>query len=163
MIENPIELSIDSLLQESLVFHDLLASDREELLTKMCEEAKKQGLVKEGYLEAVLEREGRYPTGLETNIIRVAVPHAIDKTHVNRSAIIVAKLKRPVIFKEMGEGVLDVPAEMVFLLAMNAPKAQLKVLQKIVGLFTKEKALNSLKEAASPSEIIQAIKDNIDD
>ncbi|MDR0621224.1 MAG: PTS sugar transporter subunit IIA [Deltaproteobacteria bacterium] len=163
MTESPVELDIDSLLDESLVFCDISAADRTDLLTRLCHEAHNRGLVTEGYLEAVLDREKQYPTGLETNIIRVAVPHALDKSHVLRSAILVAKLKEPVLFKEMGEGEIDVPAEIVFLLAMNGPKVQLKILQKIVGLFTKEKALRALKLASTPSEIVRGIKENLDD
>ena len=163
MTQSPTELDVDSLFDESLVFCDLAASDQTELLTHMCEVALSRGLVKEGYLEAVLEREKQYPTGLETKIIKVAVPHAMDKSQVIQPAILVAKLKTPVLFKEMGEGLVDVPAEMVFLLAMNGQKNQLKTLQKIVGLFTKEEALTVLKLASTPAEIIRCIKENLDD
>ncbi|MDR0620421.1 MAG: PTS sugar transporter subunit IIA [Deltaproteobacteria bacterium] len=160
--ESSVALDIDRFLDEGLVFCDLKAADQTELLTLMCAEAQRRGLVMEGYLEAVLDREKQYPTGLETKVIKVAVPHAMDKSKVIRPAIVVAKLNSPVNFKEMGEGLVDVPAEMVFLLAMTGPKDQLTALQKLVGLFTKDAALIALKEAATPTAIVQAIKDHLD-
>ena len=155
-------LQIDDLLDESLVFCDLRARDMEDLLTQMTDVARERGYVKDSYLEAVLERERLYPTGLPTQVMKVALPHTTDKSHVINSAILVAKLREPVNFKEMGEGETDVPAEMVFMLAVNGPKDQLTILQKVVGMFIKEEALRALKAAETPADIVRCIKANLD-
>lgn len=157
------ELRIDDLLDASLVFCDVYAENKEDLLRKLCSAALDRGYIKESYYAAVIERENEYPTGLNTNIIKVALPHTVDKSHVLKPAIVAAKLRQPVIFKEMGEGEADIPVEIVFMLAVNAQKDQLTILHKIVGLFIKEKVLRELKQASDPAAIVKCIKENLED
>lgn len=153
--------SADDLLHENLVMIDVEADCMENLLTQMCTYAQSLGFVKDSYLQAVLDREELYPTGLPTKIIKVALPHATDKSHVVKPGIFIAKLVHPVVFKEMGDGVNDIDVEMAFLLAVNGEKEQLAVLQDIVGMFTKDEALQTLKEACTKKQIIDIIKANI--
>ena len=155
--------SVDDLLSEDLVMLNVEVDSMEKLMTRMCNLAKEKGYVKDSYLEAVLERERLYPTGLPTEIIKVALPHSTDRSLVLKSGIFIAKLKNPVAFKEMGEGERDVPVNMVFMLAVNGDKEQLTVLQSIVGMFTKHEALYALKNAVTSSEIIEALKTHLDD
>lgn len=150
--------SVEDLLDEDLVLLDVEADNMEQLLKLMCDSAKAKSYVKDSYLEAVLERERLYPTGLPTEIIKVALPHTMDRSHVLKSGIFIAKLKRPVAFKEMGDGEREVPVDIAFMLAINGDKEQLTVLQNIVGLFTKHEVLDALKNANTPYEIIQALK-----
>lgn len=155
------ELHIDDLLHKRLVFCDVEATDQQDLLTRLCGEAHAQGFIKNSYLEAVLERERTYPTGLPTNIMKVAVPHTMDKSHVLRSAIVIARLKKPVAFKEMGNGERDVPVEMVFMLAVNGTHEQLNILQNVVGLFSREDVMAELKDALTPDAIIDCVRKHV--
>jgi len=153
--------SVDDLLNEDLVMLNVEADSIEQLMTLMCDSARKKGYVKDSYLEAVLEREKLYPTGLPTEIIKVALPHSTDRSQVLKSGIFIARLKNPVAFKEMGDGERDVLVEMVFMLAVNGDKEQLTVLQDIVGMFTKREALTALKSAKTPKEVIAALKTHL--
>lgn len=152
------ELHIDDLLHEKLIFCEMEATDQRDLLDRLCAKAQALGFIKDSYLEAVLEREKAYPTGLPTNIMKVAVPHTVDKSHVLRSAIVVAKLKNPVAFKEMGDGERDVPVEVVFMLMINGTHEQLNILQNVVGLFSREDAMTDLKNASTPAAIMACIR-----
>lgn len=156
-------LKIDNLLNPDLVFMDVEAEDAESLLRRMAEEARVRGFVKEGYADAVLERERLYPTALPTEILKVAVPHSMDRDQVITPVIVVATLKHPVNFKEMGEGVRDVPVDVVFLLAVCGPKDQLTILQKIIGLFSDREAMNDLKAAGSREKLIGALKAHLNE
>lgn len=149
-------------MREDFVLVDVSADSMEELMGMLCSYAQKKGYVKESYLEAVLERESLYPTGLPTEVLKVALPHTTDKDHVIQSGIFIAKLKKPVLFKEMGDGVKDVPVEMVFMLSVNGTSDQLVALKGIVGMFTKPEAQIALKDAQTPAEIIAAIKTHLD-
>ena len=151
-------LKIDDLIDEELVFLDEEADDAETLLRTLAGRALEKGYVKEGYAEAVLERERLYPTALPTEVLKVAVPHAMERDLVVRPVIVVATLKHPVNFKEMGEGVKDVPVDVVFLLAVCGSKDQLTILQKIVGMFSDASAMTDVKNAASRQDLITAIK-----
>ena len=63
------------LLKEKLIFIDVEAKDREEAIGKMAKELYKKGYVKESYINAILDREKVFPTGLPTEEVGVAIPH----------------------------------------------------------------------------------------
>ena len=48
------------------------------------------------------------------------------------------------------------------MLAVNGPKDQLTVLQKVVGLFSNAAAMKSIKDASTEQEMIDALKANLD-
>jgi PTS system galactitol-specific IIA component len=75
--------------------------------------------------------------------------------HVIRPALAVGVLKEPVEFQEMGSPENTIQAEIIFLLAMTDPQAQLSLLQKLVQLFQTEGLLLAVKKAKSPEEIVQ--------
>ena len=157
------ELNIDQLLHIDMVFLDVEAENKEDLLTQLVDKAYSKGYVKDTFLDAVLERENLYPTALPTSILKVAVPHAIDRSLIIKPVILLAKLKHPVVFKEMGEGVKDIAVDIVFLLAVNGPRDQLCILQKVVGMFSNVNAMQAIKEAHTKKDLIDAVKSNLDD
>ena len=135
---------IQDLLTEELVFLDVEADSDEGLIRTLAAEAERLGYVKAGWADAVIRRERIYPTGLPTEVMKVAVPHAMERDQVNTPVIIVATLKRPVNFKEMGDGEQDVPVDVVFMLAVCGDKAQLTILQSVVGMFSDAGAMISV-------------------
>ncbi|MCL2006868.1 MAG: PTS sugar transporter subunit IIA [Treponema sp.] len=145
------------LLNEDCVMMNVRAENKEDLLAKICEYACKKGYVEDGYLTALLERENEFPTGLPTEIIKVAVPHAIDNSRVIKSGIFIARLAEPIAFKEMGDGENDVMAEIIFLLVIKSGEDQGAVLKSIMGMFADTNALSALKPAETPREIIEVI------
>lgn len=64
-----------SLLKPELVFFDFEAADRLDFFKKLGKKLKEGGYVKDSWLDAILEREKNYPTGLECASISVALPH----------------------------------------------------------------------------------------
>ena len=152
------EFRIEDLLDENLIFMNEEAPDYETLLHNLSDKLEEKGYVKEGYADAVIRREQIYPTGLPTNIMKVAVPHAIERDYVLEPRVLVATLKEPVAFKEMGDGVRDVMVDIVFLLAVCGSNDQLTILQKIVGLFSESDAMAELKQASTTSELYKVLK-----
>src|SRR5271169_503169 len=53
------------------------------------------GFVKETYVQAVIDREQIYPTGLQTSELGFAIPHT-NTEHVSRPAVAIATLEQPV-------------------------------------------------------------------
>ena len=154
---------IEDLLDETLIFMNVEAPDYETLLHDLSGKLQEKGYVKDGYADAVIRREKLYPTGLPTNIMKVAVPHAIERDYVLEPRVLVATLKEPVAFKEMGDGVRDVMVNIVFLLAVCGSNDQLTILQKIVGLFSENNAMAELKQAATTSELYQILTHYLSD
>jgi PTS system galactitol-specific IIA component len=96
------EYKIEDLLFEELILMDQEASDYEDLITQIGELAFEKGYVDKEFSKAVIDREKLYPTGLPPTKVTVAIPHAMVRDNVKKSAIIISKLKKPVLFKEMG-------------------------------------------------------------
>jgi len=151
----PDELKLEEYkLDPSLVLLSLAAQNKEEAITKLSNLLLEQGYVKDSFVQAVLEREKVFATGLPTVNVKVAIPHT-DVEHVIRPALAVGILKEPVEFQEMGSPENTIQAEIIFLLAMTDPQAQLSLLQKLVQLFQTEGLLLAVKKAKSPEEVVQ--------
>ena len=134
---------MESMLHEDLIYMDYPSKDREILLEELSEIMKEKGYVKESYQRAILEREQKYPTGLNTPGIPLAMPHA-EAEHVNKPAILVARFTEPVTFKEMGNSGNDVQAKFVFMLAVSDPEGHLATLSKFMSIFSQEEKLKAL-------------------
>lgn len=90
------------------------------------------GYVKSGYYDALVSREQKFPTGIESKI-NLAIPHA-DPQEVNKSTFVIVTLAEPLQFASMvePEKKLDVP--LVILLVLNDGKDQIAFLQRITDL-----------------------------
>lgn len=149
-----------TLFSNDLIFFDIDADDSTTLLKQMSKKLVEKGYVKNSFVQAVIEREKKYPTGLPTLGVRVALPHT-DSKHVIKSRIAIANLKKPVVFKEMGNGIRNVSVELVFMLAIHHPKEQIEVLKKLMNIFSKYEVLLSIKEAKDASEVINILEKQI--
>ncbi len=150
---------ITNLLFEELITFDLEANTYEEVIKKIGNDAHKKGYVKSGFANAVLKREKLYPTALPTNVLKVAIPHPIERDTVEKSAIIVTKLKHPVDFVLMGSENELVPVEIVFTLAVNGGQHQLHILQDLVSMFSDEGAMEKIKSANSAPQMMHTLID----
>jgi PTS system galactitol-specific IIA component len=110
------------------------------------------------FADDVWEREKTFPTGLPTQPLAVAIPHA-DPDYVNKSAVCVGVLISPVKFSQMGTDgstVLDVP--IIFLLAIKEKEKQVEMIQQLMTLIQSPELLDSLSRAQSASEAMGLIK-----
>ncbi|SFV41378.1 PTS sugar transporter subunit IIA [Ligilactobacillus acidipiscis] len=146
----------NNLLQEELIFLDVTARDQFELLQKLSQELFKRGYAKDSFAAGIIQREKKFPTGLDTGTVKVALPHT-DAKHVIKPAILVASLKQSVDFMAMGTNDQRMPVSLVFMLAIAEPKVQLATLSKLMGIFTEHEILNEIQTANSAPEIYQKL------
>lgn len=133
------------------------SKDAKDVIAKLSALLEKTGSVKPSFYEAVLEREKSMPTGLELDgEIHAAIPHA-DVEHVINPSVAMAVLRQPVIFKCMVEPEKDLNVGLVFLLAMNEPKKQVEMLQKVAALLQNSQLIQSLSLAKSSKEVMDLI------
>lgn len=118
-------------IKKDLVFLDLDFLNQKETIKFLADKLLEKGLVKESFLEGVLEREKKFPTGLFLEKHNVAIPHC-DTCHVNESAIVVARLKNEINFKYMADPSKDVKVKLVIMLAIKDPKSQVPVLSDLM-------------------------------
>lgn len=118
------------------------------------------GYVKESYIDAIIEREKNFPTGLPTGENGVAIPHT-DVCHVIRPMIAVGILKKPVLFKNMGDHNQEVPVKIVFMLAMNNCDNQVKLLSAFMGNLQDQNLLDGLANAENAQCVAALMKGKI--
>lgn len=149
----------NDLMFEDLIFLKVSAKSKEELINNLSAILVDKGFVHSGFSNAVLEREEEFPTGLPTNILKVAIPHAIDTSFVVKPSIVIARLEQPITFGEMGSYENTVDVDMVLLLAVKGDKSQLEILQRLIGVFCEEDQMTQLKAANSSKELYNLFRE----
>ncbi len=138
--------------KRELVMYGVEVVDAQDAIRKVGARLYECGYVRDTYVDAVAEREVGYPTGLQLTLMGVAMPHTTG-SHVITPAVCIAKPTKPITFKHMGEPELEVQAEMIFMMAIKDPNAQLETLQKMMGVFTNEEAMKMFKAASNEEEL----------
>ncbi len=141
---------------EELVFLDVEASSTEDLFTSIVPEFENMGYVNDEYLEALLEREKVFPTGLPTVPYCVAIPHT-DSKYVLKSGIGVVKPKETIRFKEMGSVDGEVDAKYVFFLIIENGSDHIESLQTLINFVMDDSNMKALDEAFTKEEIAKII------
>ena len=148
----------DILISPELVVLGLEADTDMEAIDKLATHLYNQGIVKESYIPAVKQREVDFCTGLAFEAMGVALPHT-DSIHVNQQAIAIGVLKKPVTFHHMGmPDDVDVDVELMFMLAIQKPDAQITFLGKMMEVFQLDGCLEQVKNAATAEEAAAAFK-----
>lgn len=144
------------LLTPELVFFDFEAADRLDFFRRLSEELMSRGYVKETWLDAILEREKDYPTGLECPGVSVALPH-VDPAHLIKPYIAIIKPAKPIEFDGMaGTGLVN--AQLIVNLGIMAhEESQVAVLQAFLGIFIDEAASAEIMSQNTPEGMVDAV------
>ncbi len=138
--------------KESLIIPKLTARTNFEAIEILARLLYERGYVLETFVEAVLERERVFATGLPTPEIQVAIPHA-DIEHVIHQAIAVGVLDEPVEFREMGNPDRTVNVRIICMLAVKKSETLVSLLQNLMGIFQNAEILHSIIEATDAAQI----------
>lgn len=142
---------------EDLILIDVEAQDAEDLIRQVGARLYEGGYVKDTYIDAVAAREKVFPTGLILKDIQIAMPHTAGE-HVNTPAVCIARLAHPVEFGHMGDPDTRVAAELIFMMAIKDPDAQVETLQNVMGVFTNEEAVNAMKQAEDTHTLFEVAR-----
>jgi len=120
--------------------------DRWALLRRAASILVKKGYVSPAYLEALIEREKRYPTGLRINdTLSVALPHA-HVMYTIKPVVFVILLKNPVRFNRMGSPNESVYVNALMIVALKDLDRSAKILRKIGDLLAKDSFSKAVQE-----------------
>ena len=145
------------LLEPDAVCLNIGAIDATEVISTLGGLLLETGYVKDSFIGAALKREKELPTGLPLGgEINAAIPHT-DVEHVKRPGLAMATLQNPVIFQNMVSKDEAVQVRLVFLLALDQPKAQVEMLQEIAGVLQDEAVILKLIAAQSFADVKQAL------
>lgn len=131
------------MIHQDLIFLDVEAADKREVISVLADKLLEAGMVRETYKQAVLDREETYPTGLPLDGCNIAMPHTFAE-HVISPVIAVARLKTPVDFLEMGTKDVHLPVSLVLMMAISNPQEQVGLLRRILRLFTDGEVLEQV-------------------
>ena len=145
-------------LNENLIMPDLKAGSSDEVFQQLGGLLVSEGYCKSSYVQALIEREKDFPTGINMGNIGIAIPHT-DKEHVIKGAVAIGVLKEPVHFYQVGTNDENVEAKLIFMLAVKDPKEHLVFLQRILMVLQDQEVLKQLIETKNKQEIINIIKE----
>lgn len=145
-----------SLLKPELIFFDFEASDRLDFFTRLSQVLQEERYVKETWLEAILEREKSFPTGLACEAVSVALPH-VDPEHITKPYIAIIKPHTPISFDGMADTGL-VEAELIVNLGLQAhAEDQVAALQAFLNIFIDDAASAQILSQTTPESMIKTI------
>lgn len=148
----------DLLVKSAIILH-LPAKNAKEVVLALGNRLQQAGYVKDTFVQAALIREQSMPTGLPLmGNANAAIPHT-DIEHVIKPGVALATLTEPVIFQNMANPEEPVKVKIVFLLALDQPKAQIEMLQEIASVLQNPDLIQKLIEANQPDEIIEILQD----
>ncbi len=148
------QLKLTDLLSDKHILLNCQAEEARQVIDQLTALLVSTGHVDPAYAGDVWRREQRYPTGLPTQPVAVAIPHA-DPDHVHRSALAVAVLRSPVPFGQMGgDGSQQLAVRVVFLLAVKERTKQVEMISKLVGLIQSPALLQGLLEVESAQQAL---------
>ncbi|MEX2784892.1 PTS sugar transporter subunit IIA [Streptococcus sp. H49] len=117
--------------------------------------------IKSEYIQACIDREMDFPTGLSlADGQGVAMPHG-DSSFVNEDSISVVRLSNPITFGLMEDKKQKVKVALVFNLALSSGEQHIKVLKKVIALFQDESFMKK-SLADSHKNIAREIKERLD-
>lgn len=150
-------MNITDLLNPQAVVLHMEAADSTEVIQKLGDRLRELGFVKDDFVEATLAREASMPTGLPLGgSVNAAIPH-VDIAYVNRPALALATLKKPVIFRNMVEPEQEVPVQLVIMLALEQPKSQIEMLQQVALILQRPDVVDRLMAATTLEEVFEVL------
>lgn len=130
---------------ELLFLREEKITDSQQALTFLAEQLFSKGYVSKTYIQAVLDREKEFPTGLAFEDYGIAIPHA-DTEFVKNTKIAVLTLEEPVDFIQMTTSDKKVKVQLIIMLALNEAHAHVEMLQKLMTLLQDKKSVSTILE-----------------
>ncbi|MBO0454306.1 PTS sugar transporter subunit IIA [Candidatus Enterococcus murrayae] len=153
------EATLSAYVKEPLVFAQENFSSQAELFEQVAQKALDLGWVREDFLDRIRKREETFPTGIQLMNVGAAIPHT-DAECVLEEFVAVITMQESVVFHNMEDNNKQVKAQIIFVLGLNQPHAQLEMLQSLMGLLQNETVLSELLLATTETELIRTIKKN---
>jgi PTS system galactitol-specific IIA component len=117
-------------------YTELTSGTVDGVLRELGQYAIDRGYASEGYVEAILDREADFPTGLSvpTASFDIAIPHT-DPEHVTEPAVVLGLPEEPVPFRNMDDPEQTVEAGVVMLLLAQENEGYTSFLSSLADLF----------------------------
>ena len=136
-------------------------SDAASALRVLAEAAVEQGYAEPSFVDAVLDREQTFPTGLPLPL-PTAIPHA-DAAHVRRPGLAALVPRKALPFGEMGRPGATVEVRLVLMLLVTRPQEQVTVLSRLLTVLQsadlEDRLLGGLDDPSDLSDRLSQLLD----
>lgn len=152
-------MSYKDMFYEKLIHLEVEGATEGAVFEKVAAQLRDLGFVNEGYLRGITAREQKFPTGLITQHVNIALPHS-DPEYVEKPFVYIARLKNEVKVKQMGDS-QEMGVKNLFFLGIKDPKGQVGLLQAFMELFMQEEFVTRFINAQDETDIYQLFTANI--
>ena len=142
---------------EKYVLFDDTSKSQKELFEKVEVLLQKEGVVKEGFGKALLEREKNYPTGIGLNGFNIAMCHT-DPEYSLQNEVMLIKLEDSLDFVSM-ETQEFIPVNYVFILVLKDGGNHLEILQKLALIMQDKSEMEKIVNAKNKVELSEVINE----
>ncbi|SER99183.1 PTS system, galactitol-specific IIA component [Propionibacterium cyclohexanicum] len=146
------QIRLRDYLRDELILPQRELTAQQELFRFVNEVALENGYVNEQFLPKLIAREEKYPTGLELEQGAVAIPHT-DADTIVKEFVAVITTKEPIEFHRMDDPAHLVRPRLFFVLGLNRPHAQVKMLQQLAAVIQNHELVTLLEQAPTPEAI----------
>jgi len=128
-----------------------------ELFEYVSDILEEENYTEDTFFDAIREREKVFPTGLQTDMVNLAIPHT-DVLHVKRPFIFVVTLNKPIKFIQMGTFDEWVDIDKVFVLGIKEPQEQVGLLSNIMTQFRNKYFIDAFNGIVNISKMEELLK-----
>lgn len=143
-------------LNKDLIFTNIDVTNDIEILKEMGKVLLEKGYVKKSFINAIIEREKDYPTGIETNGINIAIPHA-DPAHVLIPTLALAVSKKNIKFKRIDAPDKIIMVKAVFMLVIKNEETHLELLKKLMNFVGNNNVMTKICNCNTGDQILDII------
>ncbi|HCY06810.1 MAG TPA: PTS sugar transporter subunit IIA [Erysipelotrichaceae bacterium] len=147
----------NSLICDELCELDLDVKDFNEFFDVFGKKAFDLNYIAETFVNAIKEREEKYPTALPVEPFPVAIPHS-DHIHIVKPFIAPIRLKEEIDWHEMANNDNVLKVRIVFVLGFKKEAGHVEVLQTLIENFQDEEKMNKLLNAKTKEEFLSEVK-----
>lgn len=150
-VKNETEFSIADVITEELIYLEMKAKTKEEVIRELSELLEKNGSITnvDEFLKDVFQREKEGMTGIGNGL---AIPHGKSKS-VLKTCLAVGKVSTPIKWETLD----DQPVQVIILFAVkdtDANTVHIKLLQKVAMLLAGETFIDNLIHATTKTEFM---------
>ena len=155
------QFSFHDLIKPDLVIHSLKARNREDALEAMSGILVNKGYCYPSFVQAIIERERSHPSALPMEGHKIAIPHT-DSEHIRESAILFARLEKPVEFLAMGSADEVLKVQMISMFALKEKTRIGDLLETLITVYQKNEILDSLLKSEDSVSMYRILRSSVE-
>lgn len=154
--------TINSLFQKDLIFIEDVEK-QSEVFNFIGNKLQEENIVNDQFIDALFERENKYPTGLDLSPISedipsAAIPHT-ETEYCKSKCIVFVKLEHPVKFNSMIEPDVEIDVRYLFFIINDQKENQTNVLSELMAFLTNPDNVKTLDSIETKEEIYQFLSE----